>query len=129
MRLALVAFATSLAMPAFAAPPTVSAADMKEVCTIGFGIDGTNSPSSARKATCVAYLDAVVATVAQVSAMAAEEGGAAKRKLFFCLPAETTHEQLARTYYRFLQANETLGNRAAAGVALAAFADAWPCKG
>jgi hypothetical protein len=115
------------AAPVLAAPPTVAAKDMIEVCNTGFAIEGTNSPSMSRQATCIAYLDAVVATVAQVSALGASDGKAVK-PLFFCLPNETTHEQLARTYYRFLQANAKLGDRAAAGVAMAAFTDAWPCK-
>lgn len=127
MRQTCLSLATLLvAGPALAAPPTVAARDIVEVCNTGFAIEGTNSPSMSRQATCIAYLDAVVATVAQVSALGAGDGKA--KQLFFCLPAEATHEQLARAYYRFLRVNDQLGDRAAAGVVMAALTDAWPCK-
>src|SRR5258705_13701899 len=82
---ALVLFST-VAEPA----PVISTKDVVEVCEAGFGLKGT-AESSARKATCVAYLDAVIATALQIGTLASPDG---KRRLF-CLPDNIGYQDLA----------------------------------
>jgi hypothetical protein len=85
------ALIAGLCIAIFATPwvavPTISIQEVIELCETGFGL-GDQAPSLARKGTCIACLDAVVATIAQVGSIASSQTRS-PRKLLFCLPLST----------------------------------------
>ena len=103
--------------------PVIATSDVVQVCEAGFGLK-TTAESSSRKATCIAYLDAVIATALQIGTLASSDG----KKSLFCLPEGIPYEDLAITFVRFSRANPRYDNRAAASVVLAAYADVYVCK-
>jgi hypothetical protein len=105
------------------AAPIIATKDVVEVCEVGFGLNGT-AESSARKATCIAYLDAVIATALQIGTLASPDG----KRRFFCLPDDIAYPDLAKNFVRFAKKNERYETRAAASVVLAAFSDIYACK-
>jgi hypothetical protein len=108
------------------AVPTVSVQDVIELCEAGFGRNG-QAPSLARRGTCIAYLDAVIATIAQVGSIAASQTKT-PRTLLFCLPKDVSYEELARVYITFGRTNERHAKLAAASLVIAAFSDKYPCR-
>ena len=74
----------------------------------------------------MSYLDAVVATVNQISVLVSPDGRN-RPSFVFCVPTETEDQDLARVFLEFLAKNAQHGSAAAASLATAAFADRWPC--
>jgi len=64
------------------AGPVISTIDVVQLCQAGFAVGTDNAQSASRKATCFAYLDAVVAAVVQIGALANK----GERGALFCLP-------------------------------------------
>ena len=106
------------------AAPAISANNVSEICEAGFAINTTNVASSSRKMACISYLDAVIATAAQIEALA----NSREKRSLFCLPKSASYDQLAAHFVGFLQKNKGYGNRAGAALVIAAFADKYPCK-
>ena len=125
MKPILLPLCTALALFSTAAEPApvISTKDVVEICEVGFGLKGS-AESSARKTTCIAYLDAVIATALQIGTLASPDG---KGRLF-CLPDNIGYQDLAVGFIRFAKNNERYATRAAASVVLAAFADIYGCK-
>lgn len=110
------------------AAPSISVTDAVTICEGGFPPPGGSSPSAARRNTCVAYIDGVIATVLQIAAMAQVPAGAPPARAIFCIPPAETYENLSAAFIRYARANPKLGDRAAASIFIAAFAAGYPCK-
>jgi hypothetical protein len=108
------------------AVPTISVQEVIELCETGFGLRD-QAPSMVRKGTCIAYLDAVVATIAQVGSIASSQTRS-PRKLLFCLPQSVGYDELSRVFIAFARKNEQHMKLAGASLVIAAFADKYPCK-
>ena len=106
------------------AAPAISANNVSAFCAAGFAINTTNMASSSRKMACIAYLDAVIATTAQIEALA----NSRDKRSIFCLPKSAGYDQLAKQFVNFLRKNKDYGDRAGAALVIAAFADKYPCK-
>lgn len=126
MRTLILAALTFFSAAAFAAPPSVSVRDLRELCERGEATDQTSVRNAAR-ATCIAYLDAVVATVNQIAVLASADGRA-RPDVGFCVRPDATEEDLVRLFLASARRNPQHANVAAASIASAAFAEAWPCR-
>jgi hypothetical protein len=113
------------------AVPTIAVEDAVEICQSGLQPQpGQSTQTIAQKrGMCVALIDGVVGTVAQIAALAASNAGADKEKVkaVFCLPAEVDYPTLAQTFIDFAKVNEQYNRRAAAAMVIAAYAARYPC--
>lgn len=113
------------------AVPTIAVEDAVQICEGGLQPEpGQSTQTTAqRRGMCVALIDGVVGTVAQIAALAASNAGADKDrvKAVFCLPADVDYPALAQTFVDFAKANESYKRRAAASMVVAAFAARYPC--
>jgi hypothetical protein len=112
-----------------AAVPSISAAEAVDICEAGFAPPNGQTASASRRNACVAYIDGVVGTVAQISAMAeiAKPSGHSRTGLF-CIPGDEPYERLSNVFIRFARANPQHKDRTAAAIFVAAFAAAYPCR-
>lgn len=110
------------------AVPSISVGDAVEFCEAGFPPPDGASASLARRMTCIAYIDGVIATVAQLAAIATPAGGATTARGAFCVPGDTSYEVLSERFVTFARANPQHRDRAAATMFVAAFASSYPCR-
>jgi Ssp1 endopeptidase immunity protein Rap1a len=125
---ALVAAASLTTRPA-ASVPSLSVAEAVSICEAGFAPPNGQAASASRRNACLAYIDGVVGTVAQITAMAAvgQPPGPGRHGLF-CIPGDEPYERLSDVFIRFARANPQHNDRAAAAIFVAAFAASYPCK-
>jgi hypothetical protein len=119
------------------AVPSISVADAVSICEAGFPPPGGQSASTARRGTCIALIDGVVGTVAQLAAMAetartspagsSDSTTAGGRAGLFCIPPTEPYEKLSEVFIRFARANPQHNERAAASILVASLAAAYPC--
>lgn len=110
------------------AAPSISVGDAIEFCEAGFPPPGGASASLARRMTCIAYIDGVIATVAQLAAIATPAGSTSPARGAFCVPGDTGYEMLSERFVTFARANPQHRERAAATMFVAAFANSYPCR-
>lgn len=110
------------------AAPSISVGDAIEFCEAGFPPPGGASASLSRRMACIAYIDGVIATVAQLAAIATPAGGAAPARGAFCVPGDIGYEVLSEKFVTFARANPQHRDRAAATMFVAAFANSYPCR-
>ncbi len=77
--------------------------------------------------TCIAIIDGVIGTVAQLAAIAAPPSGGSARGAF-CVPPEADYPTLSQRFLDFARANPQHRDRAAATMLVAAFAANYPCR-
>ena len=106
------------------AAPVISTIDVVQLCQAGFAVGTDNAQSASRKATCVAYIDAVIATVLQIGSLVTQ----GERSTLFCLPDPVSYDELVRQFIGFARKNSASDNRAAASIVIAAYAERYPCK-
>jgi hypothetical protein len=112
------------------AAPSISVEDALKMCEAGFLPPHDQAASASCRNACVAYIDGVVATVAQIAAMADVAKSARHgpgRRIVFCIPGDEPYERLSKVFIRFARANPQHKERAAAAIFVAAFAAAYPC--
>jgi hypothetical protein len=70
-----------------ASVPSISVAEAVNICEAGFAPPYGKAASAARRSACLAYIDGVLGTVAQIAALAAvgQPTGQDRRELF-CIP-------------------------------------------
>lgn len=109
-----------------AGTPSISARDVAEICQQATSGTAAASVANTARAVCMSYLDAVVATVNQISVLVSPDGKN-RPPFVFCVPSETDDRELAQVFQAFLVRNPEHGSVAAASLATAAYADRWPC--
>jgi hypothetical protein len=111
-----------------ATAPSISVAEAIDFCEAGFAPPEGRSASSARRHACLAYIDGVIGTVAQIAAMAKASAPPSRSGAgLFCIPADEPYERLSNVFTRFARSNPQFNDRAAAAIFVAAFAAAYPC--
>jgi hypothetical protein len=112
-----------------AAVPSISVAEAISICEAGFAPPNGQAASASRRSACVAYIDGVVGTIAQIAAMAEiTKSSAQSSAALFCIPSDEPYARLSDVFIRFARANPRYRNLAAAAIFVAAFAAAYPCS-
>jgi len=124
------AAALALAAPA-GAQPSIAVEDAVLFCEGGLRPEAGASERATReqRGFCIALIDGVVGTVAQIAALASgnARGDGTPIRAVFCLPTGTGYPQLAETFVAFARANPQHQRRVAAAIMVAAFAARYPC--
>ena len=124
----LIAAGLVTARPA-ASVPSISVAEAVKICEAGLTPPSGQAASASRRSACVAYIDGVVGTVAQIAALAAiSQPTGQDRRALFCIPGDEPYERLSDVFVRFARANPQHNDRAAAAIFVAAFAASYPCN-
>ncbi|MGE0747454.1 MAG: Rap1a/Tai family immunity protein [Rhodospirillales bacterium] len=114
------------AATAAAGTPAISTQELTQVCRVALKTGNVEVSNTAR-AVCMSYLDAVVATVNQISVLVSPDGGN-RPPFIFCVPPQKTDLELTQIFVQFADRNPQHVSVAAAAIASAAFADAFPCR-
>ena len=132
MRTGLVLGAALLLAGPAAAQPSIAVEDAMQFCEGGLRPQPGASERLVReqRGFCIALIDGVVGTVAQIAALAAgnQRNDGTPIRAVFCLPPGTGYGELAETFVAFGRANPQFQRRIAASIMVPAFAARYPCR-
>ena len=123
--------------------PNLTARELADLCEAAYAPTPTqitpaqSTALAARRQACAAYLDGVIGTISQLSALSPENTqvsdnsgfpGPAQKPAQFCVPDDEPVARLVKVFAAYVTAHRQQEDLIAAPIMVAAFGKAYPCR-